>query len=157
MSSVQGLTTTCLEVEYFPLLARLYYRLADSKVDHVVRGDVVIGRSSQADLLLDDPHASRVHAKIIRKGGEYFVRDLGSKLGTRLNGMVVVGEMKLRDKDEITVGDTVLTFLLDSDDMVVTAAQSYNRVATFSMVIVSALAFLSMAILTREIVRMILR
>ena len=52
-----------------------------------------IGRRHDRDLVLDDPHVSRQHAEIVLTEGpdgpEYFVRDLGSRHGTWLNGQRV--------------------------------------------------------------------
>ncbi len=45
-----------------------------------------IGRSSGNDLILGQMGISRSHAEITVHNGEYFVRDLGSKQGTYLNG-----------------------------------------------------------------------
>src|SRR5690606_5331060 len=44
----------------------------------------VLGRVGKLDLLLDDEDVSRRHVEIFRKGSQIFVRDLGSKNGTRL-------------------------------------------------------------------------
>jgi pSer/pThr/pTyr-binding forkhead associated (FHA) protein len=44
----------------------------------------VLGRGTGIDLTLEDPDASRRHVEIFRKGGQLFVRDLGSKNGSRL-------------------------------------------------------------------------
>jgi pSer/pThr/pTyr-binding forkhead associated (FHA) protein len=44
----------------------------------------VIGRSKGVDLDLDDPDLSRRHVEVVRRAGGLFVRDLGSKNGSRL-------------------------------------------------------------------------
>jgi pSer/pThr/pTyr-binding forkhead associated (FHA) protein len=44
----------------------------------------VIGRVGKVDLALDDADVSRRHVEITRRGGQLYVRDLGSKNGTRL-------------------------------------------------------------------------
>jgi pSer/pThr/pTyr-binding forkhead associated (FHA) protein len=44
----------------------------------------VIGRSKGVDLDLDDPDLSRRHVEIVRRAAGVFVRDLGSKNGSRL-------------------------------------------------------------------------
>ena len=56
----------------------------------------VVGRTGKVDLALDDADVSRRHFELTRKGGKVWVRDLGSKNGTRL------GERPLeRDKDTV--------------------------------------------------------
>ena len=47
---------------------------------------VVIGRSSEADVSLDEPEVSRHHAVLFREGGRLWVADLGSSNGTTVNG-----------------------------------------------------------------------
>jgi pSer/pThr/pTyr-binding forkhead associated (FHA) protein len=46
----------------------------------------VIGRDPKSDLPINDVDASRRHAEIFRKGQHVYVRDLGSKNGTLLDG-----------------------------------------------------------------------
>lgn len=63
----------------------------------------LIGRDLTADVLIDDRRVSRAHAEIVRRDGKYFVRDLGSKNGTCLNGDHVEAVTLLHDGDEIHV------------------------------------------------------
>ncbi len=46
-----------------------------------------IGRAQNADLVLEDPDASRRHVEVSRRGTQIFVRDLGSKNGALLAGV----------------------------------------------------------------------
>jgi pSer/pThr/pTyr-binding forkhead associated (FHA) protein len=46
---------------------------------------IVIGRGRTADLVLSEPTISRAHAAIGYEQGEFFVQDLGSTNGTRVN------------------------------------------------------------------------
>jgi predicted component of type VI protein secretion system len=71
-----------------------------------------IGRASTADVcLVGDVRVSRVHAVLERVGGLWTLTDDGlSRNGTFLNGRRLVHRMRLRDRDKIRVGDTVLTF-----------------------------------------------
>ncbi len=55
----------------------------------------VVGRSKGVDLPVEDDDASRRHTEIFRRGDQLFVRDLGSKNGTRL------GDQQLEPKAEI--------------------------------------------------------
>jgi pSer/pThr/pTyr-binding forkhead associated (FHA) protein len=48
-------------------------------------GSVVIGRSKDAEWVLEDGEASRRHAEVERRGDAFFVRDLGSKTGSFLD------------------------------------------------------------------------
>ena len=71
---------------------------------------LVVGRGADCDIPLDDADASREHAEVVRDGLAVRARDLGSKNGTLLNGEVLVDERMLSDRDELTVGATVLCF-----------------------------------------------
>jgi two-component system, NtrC family, response regulator AtoC len=67
--------------------------------------DIVIGRSSAATVLIDDPKVSREHARIVRRGGVLQLVDLGSRNGTRVNGKTVRGQtVPLSSGDTIAVG-----------------------------------------------------
>jgi pSer/pThr/pTyr-binding forkhead associated (FHA) protein len=46
-----------------------------------------VGRAQNADLVLEDPDASRRHVEIIRRGTHIYARDLGSKNGATLDGV----------------------------------------------------------------------
>jgi len=63
-----------------------------------------------ANLALDDPAVSRVHARLDRFGSTWAVLDLGSRNGTHLNGKRLTGQRRLRDRDEILTGRTRLVY-----------------------------------------------
>src|SRR5437879_4998556 len=69
-----------------------------------------IGKSTAADLALDDPAVSRFHAAIERVGAVWCIRDLGSTNGTLINGKRLLGDRALRDGDEIVLGRTRLVY-----------------------------------------------
>lgn len=73
---------------------------------------VTIGRAPTADVCLaGDPQVSRVHAVLERVGGLWTIEDDGlSRNGTLLNGRRLTHRVRLRDRDKITAGGTVLTF-----------------------------------------------
>ncbi len=47
---------------------------------------VLIGRSSDADIVVSDPSVSRRHARIGREAGTFYITDLGSTVGTFVDG-----------------------------------------------------------------------
>ena len=49
-------------------------------------GGATLGRSRDADIVVDDPNVSRVHAEVRPSGGAWIVRDLGSTNGVKVNG-----------------------------------------------------------------------
>lgn len=73
------------------------------------QGSVVIGRTSECDVVLYDPGVSRKHARIFSEGEAYFVEDMGSSNGTKLNGEIVK-KAPLSDGDAVTLGPVVFNF-----------------------------------------------
>ncbi|MEI6308380.1 MAG: FHA domain-containing protein [bacterium] len=76
----------------------------------IVKDIFCIGRQEGNDLVLDDTTVSRMHAIIRQQGGEYWIEDCGSTAGTIVNGFVVQEPLRLRDRDEILLGTTILRF-----------------------------------------------
>jgi hypothetical protein len=76
-------------------------------------GGLAIGRSSEADIRIEDRFASGIHARLYNRGASYYVEDMKSTNGTFLNGARLDGEAKLGDLDEIRIGDTEFRFELD--------------------------------------------
>ncbi len=64
---------------------------------------VKLGRDATCQIVLDDPHVSRVHAEIVCNGVDVVIRDLGSTNGIFVNGKKVA-EQSLLDGDKILVG-----------------------------------------------------
>jgi Protein of unknown function (DUF3662)/FHA domain len=73
---------------------------------------VVIGRSREADVVIQDPNVSRRHAELRREDGAWQIVDLGSTNGIKVNGRRVTNA-QLRPGDQVTIGVTDLTFELD--------------------------------------------
>jgi hypothetical protein len=72
-------------------------------------GKVVLGRSKDSDIQVEDANVSRRHAELRREGATWWLVDLDSTNGTELNGKRVQ-RSKLSDGDTITLGGTDLTF-----------------------------------------------
>jgi hypothetical protein len=89
--------------------------LIDGDESHIGRWDADGGIFPDVDLDSDDPEAkvSRRHARITRRGGNYFIEDLGSTNGTFVNRgrRLLPGDRQpLGDGDEVIVGKTFLRF-----------------------------------------------
>jgi hypothetical protein len=70
------------------------------------RRSIVLGRGGEGhrcDITLSERQVSRRHAEIYLDHGRYFLKDLGSKNGTYLNGQPVIGAVELHDNDEIQI------------------------------------------------------
>jgi pSer/pThr/pTyr-binding forkhead associated (FHA) protein len=75
---------------------------------------VVIGRSRDCDIQLNDANVSRRHAELRQEGASYWIVDLGSTNGLEVNGKRVK-RAKLRDGDTVTIGSTELTFSREAE------------------------------------------
>jgi pSer/pThr/pTyr-binding forkhead associated (FHA) protein len=68
----------------------------------------VLGRSDEADVLLNDPYASEFHMRLVAQENGMVLHDLGSTNGTYVNGRRVTAPTSLRRGDTIQVGKTVM-------------------------------------------------
>src|SRR5688572_18136662 len=75
---------------------------------------ILIGRGPDSHLCISGNDVSRHHARIYREAGKYFVADLGSRNGTRLNG-VPVTEAEIRFGDRITIGTSAILLFTHQD------------------------------------------
>ncbi|HYP47618.1 MAG TPA: DUF3662 and FHA domain-containing protein [Thermoleophilaceae bacterium] len=73
---------------------------------------VVLGRSRECDIVVDDPNVSRRHAELRREGAGWAIADLGSTNGIKVNGRRV-SEAPLEPGDRVTLGVSDLTFEID--------------------------------------------
>lgn len=93
----------------------LRHKTKDGKIEEFELGDrpVTIGRSTDADLVIMDQKASRVHCGVRLWDGEFFLKDLHSRNGTMVNGRKV-DMVKLNPGDRIRVGNVVFSFELQN-------------------------------------------
>jgi len=82
----------------------------------VNRDWVVIGRGRSADLAIAEPTISRAHAAIGYGEEGFFVQDLGSTNGTRVNGKRE-SQASLHDGDELQLGKLQLRVTLPSQSL----------------------------------------
>jgi pSer/pThr/pTyr-binding forkhead associated (FHA) protein len=68
---------------------------------------VVIGRSSELDMVLVEDMVSRKHSKITATGGKLTIEDLGSTNGTFVNGEKIK-TCRLKEGDRILIGTSIL-------------------------------------------------
>jgi len=85
----------------------------NGKQREIEKRRIVIGRSKDADIQVEDPNVSRRHAEVRQEGAAYWVVDLDSTNGTEINGRRLK-RAKLRPGDTITVGSTELVFRRES-------------------------------------------
>lgn len=90
-------------------MARYRLRLLLQEFD-LPQGETVLGRSPECQVTIDDPLVSREHAKILVHGDEVICRDLGSRNGSKVNGVPLRGEIPLNDGDRIRIGNQEIVF-----------------------------------------------
>ena len=72
--------------------------------------ELTIGREESCDITLPHVSVSKVHAKIIRESGEWYIVDSGSTNGVIVNNKCVSGKEKLHEKDVIAITNSKLIF-----------------------------------------------
>ncbi len=78
--------------------------------DRLLDGDVlIIGRSSEADLMIADRFLSRQHARLFRDGDDWLAEDLGSRNGTLLNGKPIESASRIREGDDLQLCGSVVS------------------------------------------------
>ena len=82
--------------------------LAGTRYD-LCLGDIFVGRSTDAKVVLNEPEVSWRHCQIRRQGERFLVSDLRTSSGTYVNG-TRSAERWLEDRDQIGVGKTILMF-----------------------------------------------
>ena len=76
---------------------------------------IVIGRSSELDMVLVEDMVSRKHAKIMIASGNITIEDLGSTNGTFVNGEKVK-QARLKEGDRILIGTSILKLIQQGAD-----------------------------------------
>jgi len=73
---------------------------------------ITVGRRFEADISLPwDPEASRLHAELSYRAGEWTIVDDGwSQNGTWVNGLRLAGRRRLADGDLVKIGRTIMGF-----------------------------------------------
>lgn len=72
-----------------------------------VLDSIVVGRSLESDLALVSPEISRLHARFELDGGQLFIEDLGSTVGTCVNGERTDSRQALQHGDEVRFHDVI--------------------------------------------------
>lgn len=69
---------------------------------------VLIGRADDSTLVLTDDYASERHARLSRRGDDWYVEDLGSTNGTYLDRSKVTTAVRVPLSTPIRIGKTVI-------------------------------------------------
>jgi hypothetical protein len=88
--------------------------LAEGKRMAIGPGGAVIGRSRECAVTLGDPNVSRRHAEIHPDGqGGWFIEDLGSTNGVKVNGRQITSATPLEPGDRIGLGTSDIRFVVE--------------------------------------------
>ena len=73
--------------------------------------EIIIGRSSDLDMVLVEDMVSRNHAKITTHGGQVTIQDMGSTNGTFVNGEKIK-KVTLKEGDRVLVGTSIIKLIV---------------------------------------------
>jgi hypothetical protein len=100
------------ETRLFESRARLTLRCSGGPYNGRVLGSdgepITIGRRQGCAIRLAVPECSRMHARISFRAGQFWIEDLGTLNGTRVNGKPIEGAVALREGDCIEVGEQTM-------------------------------------------------
>ncbi|MCP4422201.1 MAG: FHA domain-containing protein [Chloroflexi bacterium] len=83
----------------------------------ITKHQIIIGRDSgTADLVINDPLASRRHARISWIATKYVIEDLDSSNGTIVNNELLTKSRLLQSGDRISIGESIFLFQLKGDE-----------------------------------------
>jgi hypothetical protein len=86
----------------------------DGRSHRVDKRTVVLGRSRECDVQIEDANVSRRHAELRQEGSTYWIVDLDSTNGIEVNGRRVK-RSKLESGSRFTVGSTEVTFTTERE------------------------------------------
>ncbi|MDR7330634.1 FHA domain-containing protein FhaB/FipA [Corynebacterium guangdongense] len=82
--------------------------LKGSYMDISSAEEIVIGRHQDCDFVLGDDYSSSRHARLFRRGSEWFVEDLESRNGTFLAGYRIDQPERVRAGVDVRMGRTTV-------------------------------------------------
>ncbi|MDI6715323.1 MAG: FHA domain-containing protein [Actinomycetota bacterium] len=84
-----------------------------SAVEYPIERQLLIGRSSDCDIVLDDTFASAHHARVYLADSGYWLEDLKSTNGTTVNGKPIKKPVRLTKGTEFKIGQSIFQFVVD--------------------------------------------
>ncbi len=112
LKNIENATTLLVGEEAYDsdpeLLVRLVGNVSEEKYEvRLSKKEVVIGRDSLSDVVLNDRNISRKHAVLSEKKGRTYIKDLGSTNGTYVNEIRLCRDKcwPLTDGDMLRIGD----------------------------------------------------
>lgn len=102
--------------ESFPLVEVVHGPRQGAWFTVAYQKETTLGRAATNSVILEDNSVSRSHSVILQKGDEYYVRDIGSRNGTFVNGQKITEETLLTHLDVLKIGIYTLRFLTEATD-----------------------------------------
>jgi hypothetical protein len=89
--------------------------------------EIIVGRSSELDMVLVEDMVSRKHAKITASSDQIIIQDLGSTNGTFVNGEKVK-KARLKEGDRILIGTSIIKLVtVDNSSQLVSEEAARQR------------------------------
>ncbi|HZS37139.1 MAG TPA: DUF4388 domain-containing protein [Polyangia bacterium] len=88
--------------------------------------EIVVGRSSDLDMVLVEDMVSRKHAKIAASGDQIVIQDLGSTNGTFVNGEKIK-KARLKEGDRILIGTSIIKLIAVDNSQIVSEEAARQR------------------------------
>ncbi len=135
-SSVFDSTAGNRQVRFAPEMLRLLFAQRESRDDReaylLIRdgrswgqmhrlqpgATIPVGRVATDGIVVRDDRCSRVHCEFYLQGTDWYVRDLGSRNGTKLNGEKIAIARPVNTGDIVRIGHTKLMFTRDLSNIV---------------------------------------
>lgn len=92
-----------------PILLKVFLNNQLQEVKQFTGSQIVIGSKEDSSLILKNEQISAIHCVIELREYSYFITDLGSSLGTLLNGRKII-EAEIFSSDELTIGPFKIEF-----------------------------------------------
>lgn len=95
----------------------------------ITQNDIVIGRSVDSQIYIDESSLSRSHAKFVVVGNEVSIIDLGSTNKTVVNGQTLapLSACSLKNNDQIKTGNVIFKFLEKGSIESITTQVMYEK------------------------------
>jgi pSer/pThr/pTyr-binding forkhead associated (FHA) protein len=84
--------------------------LAPGRRFELSREVTIVGRSPTCDIPVPYLHVGRQRFRILRHGERFYIEDMGTAAGTRVNDQQIRGATQLSGGDRIRVGDFAAVF-----------------------------------------------
>jgi pSer/pThr/pTyr-binding forkhead associated (FHA) protein len=117
------------------------------------RAVVLVGRSADCDAIIDfSSKISRMHCVLVQVDADYYIRDLGSMNGVRVNGERIEKAVKLIQGVEVAIGDVNFQFHANVQPAPRVAVRSHVGAKEMPMLVDESMPILDGEIIDGEII-----